>query len=422
LDRMTEQDSKRERENQRCVHDTTEILTLARKTTSINHTPHTIAPPTNKELTNKSRKKRTTTITAMLIRENETNAFMDGSNEDDENWEMVTEVLVDTTTTAEGVDQPEVEVETLSTHDELPVLSTGEQSTSLVPDVTVETDVLIKMMEATTARDEAPTAGARVLDPDEDLAAESTPLLLDSPMQNTAAAMEPNETDDAPHDDASTSQQQPLNTSSSAEHGAGSRSVPLLDKVDLEERLRVAKRKIRNTVKDLDDQAHKIQETTVSGLKQVGASAKALGTTLRHDMDEHAHKIQETTVSGLKQAGASVKSLGETLFHETETVSETVKRAYVEHDVPAKAKAAAETVKETACQLGRGAKRFNDKYQVTDKIASAAIFVGALALAKGNHRGGASAMAVAGASFMAGEAMRSPAHASTELNENLHLD
>ena len=361
----------------------------------------------------------------MLIRDSQTNDFMDDSNEDG-NWEMVTEVLLGETTTEDIQPQgPSSQVEgaesMTTSHSELSVFSTGEQSTAPIPEGTVaSSDMLLEMTGAWAARNESPTSTALVLDRDKEVTAESTPLLLDSQMHTTEATKKPSEMDGAPHDDSSTSQLP--NTSSSAEHARGSRPVPLLEKAVLDEALRVAKRKIRNTVKDLDENAHKLHETTVSGLKQVGASAKSLGETLRQDFDEQAHKIQETTVSGLKQAEASVKSLGEALLQETETVSKTVKRAYIEQEVPAKAKAAAETVKETVCHLGREAKRFNDKYHVTDKIASAAILVGALALAKGKHRGGASAMAVAGVSFMAGEAMRSPAHASTELNENLHLD
>lgn len=372
----------------------------------------------------------------MLIKDNETNDFMEDSNEDYENWELVSEEpqipVVDTTTTEMTQGMVQVEEESTTTHVELPFfVSPEEQPAGPVSEMLVVTE--IEKTTTTPAQDISPEScvppanvvderGAVVLDEyvDEGTAAasESTPLLLDSQMKNTETMKEPKEkTDDvAPHDDTSSS------TTAAEQGGTRPPVLPMLDKAVLEETLRVAKRKIRNTVKDLDENAHKIQESTVSGLKQVGASAKALGEILRQDIDEQAHKLQETTVSGLKQAGASVKSLGETLRHETETVTETVKRVYVEKDVPAKANAAAVSVKETACQFGRDVKRFNDKYHVTDKIATAAVFVGALALAKGNHRNGASALAMAGASFMAGEAMRSPAHASTELNENLHLD
>ena len=161
----------------------------------------------------------------------------------------------------------------------------------------------------------------------------------------------------------------------------------LLDTAAIGKSFRRASRKIGNKVKDID-RRHKIRETTVSSVRSVGSSARALGKSVRL---------------------------------ETTRVGDSMKRSYVENDVEGKAKAAAEKVKETTVKVGRKVKRFNEKYRVTEKIAAAGVMVGALRLARGDRRGGTSALAVAGASYMAGEAMRTPAQ-STELNEDLHLE
>ena len=164
-------------------------------------------------------------------------------------------------------------------------------------------------------------------------------------------------------------------------------SKPLLDSDAISKSFQVARRKIRNTVNDIDDERHKIQESTISSLKNIGTSTKALG---------------------------------ESLLEETGTV-DTAKRACTEHSVEEKAQMAAENVKRMATNLKRAAIDLNDTYRITDKLASVAVVVGTIEFARGDRNGGIGAMAAAGASLCAGEAMRAPTQ-STELNETLHMD
>ena len=277
----------------------------------------------------------------------------DSNNNGEENWEIV------------GREMEEQEQSTLAREE-------GEETTSdaAVPAVSTEATALQDSPETQfQPRQEAIVDDddkQEVLD--EQMADSAAPLLEGH--QNTQGTA--NEQPEAPHDSAPTTPHE---------------ARPLLDTKAVAKSFRRASRKIKKTVKEID-QKHKIQESTVSGLKTVGASAKAFGNTIRH---------------------------------ETERVGDCVKRSYEENDVQGKAKAAAQNVKQTAVSVGRKAKHFNEKYRVTEKIASAAVIVGAFRFAKGDHRGGTSALAVAGASYLAGEAMRAPAH-STGLNEDLHME
>jgi len=93
---------------------------------------------------------------------------------------------------------------------------------------------------------------------------ESTPLVAAEQIPH-AERTEP----DAPHDSAS---------------NATPNARPLLDTKAVAKSFRHASRKIKKTVKDIDKK-HKIQETTVSSLKSVEASAKALGKSIQHETE-----------------------------------------------------------------------------------------------------------------------------------------
>jgi len=172
--------------------------------------------------------------------------------------------------------------------------------------------------------------------------------------------------------DAQQNEQSPSGRSSSSSRGRG---LDAFNK-SLSKSFRQATSKIQSTVKRIDEK-HKLQQKTKSVLNTVGKSAKTVGSNIRH---------------------------------ETERIGDTIKKS----DVKGKAQSIAKST-------SRKAKQFNDKFNVTDTVATAAVLSGAALLAKGNKKAGASAMAVAGASFLAGEALKAPVH-DDGLNERMHMD
>jgi hypothetical protein len=95
----------------------------------------------------------------------------------------------------------------------------------------------------------------------------------------------------------------------------------------------------------------------------------------------------------------SARSLGKSIRDETERVGDSVKGVVNNGDVEGKAKAAADQVKVSARSAGRKAMQFNDKYHLTESVAKAAVCIGAVYIASGNVRAGASTLAVGGAAM-----------------------
>mmetsp|Transcript_12154 Transcript_12154/g.16006 ORF Transcript_12154/g.16006 Transcript_12154/m.16006 type:complete len:309 (+) Transcript_12154:106-1032(+) len=144
----------------------------------------------------------------------------------------------------------------------------------------------------------------------------------------------------------------------------------------LSKSFRQATSKIQSTVKNVDEKLH-IHEKSKSVFENVGKSARNAGCTIRQETKRIGDKIKQSDLKGKSQNAAKSAS--------------------------------------------RKAKQFNDKYNVTETVTVAAVVSSATFLAKGDKKAGASAMAIAGASFLAGEAMKAPAH-DDGLNERMHME
>lgn len=176
---------------------------------------------------------------------------------------------------------------------------------------------------------------------------------------------------------------------------------------------RNAARRVKKTVRDID-QKHHIRETTGHGLRAIRDETLRAGKTVSSGARKIGNGIHHGTVKAADTVSSGARKIGKSIHKETVKATDSVKRSCVQHDVPGKAAAAAQSVQQTAKSVGHKAKEFNDRYHVVETVASTAAAIGALSLAHGNVRGGAISLGVAGAAIASSEALRS--------NENLHMD
>mmetsp|Transcript_15622 Transcript_15622/g.18821 ORF Transcript_15622/g.18821 Transcript_15622/m.18821 type:complete len:319 (+) Transcript_15622:115-1071(+) len=120
------------------------------------------------------------------------------------------------------------------------------------------------------------------------------------------------------------------------------------------------------------------------------------------DTDMQNHSFRDAAVSLKHRA----KSVGRSVGREAERVCDDVKMACIHHDLPGKAKMAGHKVKLTARTVGREAKTMNEKFHITDALATVGVAVAAAAVAMGNPRAATAAVAMAGSAYVAGEGMK----------------
>jgi len=150
---------------------------------------------------------------------------------------------------------------------------------------------------------------------------------------------------------------------------------------------------VESSVRDFDNQ-HEIRRRTQNLSRNVSRSAQEFWSSVKDESQRFRTNLRDTC----DQA-------------DTHARSASTQFKYV-----------ASSVKDKVC-------RANEEHKITEKVATAAVVGGALLVALGNPRAGVGAMAVAGATVAAGEAMKhSSAHSTSTytrdhgLSEGLHLD
>lgn len=150
---------------------------------------------------------------------------------------------------------------------------------------------------------------------------------------------------------------------------------------------------VESSVQDLDNQ-HQLRRRTQNCAQTIGRSAQELWSNVKDESQRFRSNLRETC----DQADVQARN---TTTH---------------------ARYAASSARESFC-------RANEEHRISEKLAAVAVIGGATLLALGNPRAGVSAMAMAGATLAAGEAMK---HSSTQssstytrdygLDEGVHLD
>jgi len=150
---------------------------------------------------------------------------------------------------------------------------------------------------------------------------------------------------------------------------------------------------VESSVRDLDNQ-HQLRRRSQNCAQTIGRSARELWSNVKDESQRFQSNLRETCDQADVQA----------------------------RNTKTQARYAASSAKDSFC-------RANEEYGILEKVATVAVIGGATLLALGNPRAGVSAMAVAGASLAAGEAMK---HSSTQsgstytgdhgLDEGVHLD
>jgi len=150
---------------------------------------------------------------------------------------------------------------------------------------------------------------------------------------------------------------------------------------------------VESSVRDFDNQ-HEIRRRTQNLSRNVSRSAQEFWSSVKDESQRFRTNLRDTC----DQADTHARSAS-TQFKYT-----------------------ASSVKDKVC-------RANEEHKITEKVATAAVVGGAILVALGNPRAGVGAMAVAGATVAAGEAMKhSSAHSTSTytrdhgLSEGLHLD
>eukprot|EP01083_Nonionella_stella_P071198 191123_1 len=184
---------------------------------------------------------------------------------------------------------------------------------------------------------------------------------------------------------------------------------------------------VESTVQDLDDQ-HELRRRTRTAVRNIHRSARDLWSNVQSESQRLGSNIRDES-----------QRLRSDLRDESErfraNLRETCDQADVRtRDTRTKVRSAASNAKESFV-------RANEEYRITEKVATVAVVGGATLLVLGNPRAGVGAMAVAGATLAAGEAMKnssSPARGGGSTyardygpsqqnfaprhNEDLHLD
>lgn len=108
----------------------------------------------------------------------------------------------------------------------------------------------------------------------------------------------------------------------------------------------------------------------------------------------------------LKDASIKLKHTAEVVRKAVGDGAAQVKQAVQDKDVPSKALVVAHQAKLTLRSIGREVETFNEKYHVTDALATIGVAVAAAMLAKGNAKLATTTAAVAGSAYVAGEGMK----------------
>eukprot|EP00584_Thalassiosira_punctigera_P009151 CAMPEP_0172532328 /NCGR_PEP_ID=MMETSP1067-20121228/5426_1 /TAXON_ID=265564 ORGANISM="Thalassiosira punctigera, Strain Tpunct2005C2" /NCGR_SAMPLE_ID=MMETSP1067 /ASSEMBLY_ACC=CAM_ASM_000444 /LENGTH=476 /DNA_ID=CAMNT_0013316835 /DNA_START=63 /DNA_END=1493 /DNA_ORIENTATION=+ len=149
---------------------------------------------------------------------------------------------------------------------------------------------------------------------------------------------------------------------------------------------------------------------------------------------EEQHELRRRTQNLARNIGLSAQDLWSNVRNESQRFQANLREACDEADVRArtvheKTACAATKVKDAASSAKDSACRANEEYGITDKVATAAVVGGAALLALGSPRAGVGAIAVAGATLAAGEAMKQSSARSSStrtrdygLGEGLHVD
>mmetsp|Transcript_5041 Transcript_5041/g.7095 ORF Transcript_5041/g.7095 Transcript_5041/m.7095 type:complete len:326 (-) Transcript_5041:191-1168(-) len=129
-------------------------------------------------------------------------------------------------------------------------------------------------------------------------------------------------------------------------------------------------------------------------------------TSMNNPFQDASRNFHHNTAKAAASLKHRARSVGRTVGREAERVCDDVKMACARHDLPGKAKIAGHRAKLTARTVGREAKSINEKFHITDALATAGIVVAAAAVAMGNPRAATAAVAMAGSAFVAGEGMK----------------
>ncbi|KAL9185238.1 hypothetical protein ACHAXT_003015 [Thalassiosira profunda] len=142
---------------------------------------------------------------------------------------------------------------------------------------------------------------------------------------------------------------------------------------------------------------------------------------------EEQHQIRHRTQACMHNLNQSAREFFADVREESQRFRSNLQAQCEEADV--RVRDATQELGHRASAAGEQLRQANEEHRVLEKVAAAAAVGGAALLALGNPRAGAGALAVAGASLAAGEAMR---QGSTRaggayardygLNEDLHLD
>ena len=127
---------------------------------------------------------------------------------------------------------------------------------------------------------------------------------------------------------------------------------------------------VESTAQNIDDQ-HQLRRRTRDLGENIGRSARDLWSNVREESERIKSNVRETC----DQADVHARTATTQLRHSASTVGETIRRA-------------------------------NEEHRIAQKVATVAVVGGATLLAIGNPRAGVATLAVAGASFAAGEALR----------------
>lgn len=144
------------------------------------------------------------------------------------------------------------------------------------------------------------------------------------------------------------------------------------------------------------------------------------------DLDSR-HQLRRRTQNCVRNISRSAQDIWSNVNDESEQFRSNLRETFDQADVHARN--ASSSVRFAALSAKDSFCRANEEYRITEKLATVAVVGGATLLALGNPRAGVGAMAVAGATLAAGEAMKNSSAQSSSpytrdhgLNEGVHID
>lgn len=157
--------------------------------------------------------------------------------------------------------------------------------------------------------------------------------------------------------------------------------------------------------------------------KNIGRSFQRVGKTVQKEtmiVAESVRGVAATLVTETKQVGENIRNEADKIHH-------AVKHAVMNHDIKGKAKSIEDTAMAAALKMdvalktaGDKVKSFNDKHNVLDTLAVAALIGAGIFLTKGNAPTGTMLLATGGAAYAAGEAMRMPSFPTESFDPNIN--